>query len=41
MKRIAQRMARPMPTPLPDVSTQNMAMEEIRLKIIVQALTGH
>lgn len=41
VKRRAQRMARPRPTPLPEGSTQNMAREEIRLKSSVQEQTGH
>lgn len=41
MKRRAQRMARPRPTPLPEGSTQNMAIEEIRLKSSEPVQTGH
>lgn len=40
VKRSAQRMARPRPTP-PLGSTQNMAREEMRLKSSVQVQTGH
>lgn len=39
VKRRAQRMARPRPTP-PVESTQNMAREEIRFKSSVQVPTG-
>lgn len=34
-------MARPRPTPLPEGSTQNMAIEEIRLKSSEPVQTGH
>lgn len=40
VKRSAQRMARPSPTP-PVLSTQNMARDEIRLKSSVQVQTEH
>lgn len=39
VKRSAQRMARPRPTPLPEGSTQNMAREENTLKSSVAAQT--
>lgn len=39
VKRSPHRMARPRPTPLLG-STKNMAMEEMRLKTIVQVETG-
>lgn len=39
VKRRAQRMARPSPTPLDDGSIQNIAREEIRLRSSVPALT--
>lgn len=40
VKRRAQRMARPRPTP-PEESTQNMASEETRLKSSAQVPAGH
>lgn len=39
VKRMAQRMARPRPTPLPEGSTQNMAREDTTLKSSVAAQT--
>lgn len=39
VKRIAHRMARPKPTPLPG-STQNIAKQAMRLKSKVHAVTG-
>lgn len=39
IKRTAQRMARPRPTPLPEGSTQNMAREDTTLKSSVAAQT--
>lgn len=41
VKRMAQRIARPRPTPLPEGSTQNMAREETTLKSSVAAQTEH
>lgn len=41
VKRMAQRMARPRPTPLPEGSTQNMAREETTLKSSAAAQTEH
>lgn len=38
---MAQRMARPRPTPLPEGSTQNTASEETTLKSSVPAQTEH
>lgn len=39
VKRMAQRMARPRPTPLDEGSIQNIAREEIRFRSIVPVLT--